>query len=139
MNMKAFKSNKQRRAEIMAQRKIRRQYAARLQQAKMRVLPPPTNSLPVSREKLIPNGSVGFEWHDFIERGYYLPLPFTCKDCGVIEVWTAASQKFWYEECKGDVFTTAIRCRPCRTKYSEVRNAQRMRSGLGRIRATSLS
>ena len=47
---------------------------------------------------------------------YYLDIAFTCKDCGVEEIWKAESQKWWYEEAKGHTDSTAVRCRPCRQK-----------------------
>lgn len=53
---------------------------------------------------------------DFVGRGYYVAIPFTCRDCGADSVWTAAEQKFWYEELKGFVYSTAIRCKECRKK-----------------------
>ncbi|HUM95985.1 MAG TPA: zinc-ribbon domain containing protein, partial [Candidatus Competibacter sp.] len=34
--------------------------------------------------------------------------------CGKEEIWTAAQQRWWYEEAHGDVWTVAVRCRPCR-------------------------
>ncbi|WP_343224876.1 zinc-ribbon domain containing protein [Luteolibacter luteus] len=43
-------------------------------------------------------------------------MPFTCKDCGKQEVWTAGQQKWWHEQMGGDVETTAVRCRNCRAK-----------------------
>jgi hypothetical protein len=45
---------------------------------------------------------------------YYEDRPFTCKDCGKAEVWTASQQKWWYEVVGGTFETTAIRCRKCR-------------------------
>lgn len=53
---------------------------------------------------------------DFVLRGYYVDLPFTCRECGVEQVWTAARQKWWYEVTKGDVFSTARLFRPCRQR-----------------------
>ena len=46
----------------------------------------------------------------------YLDKTFTCVDCGLEQVWTATQQKWWYEVAKGDVFTTATRCRACRRR-----------------------
>lgn len=40
---------------------------------------------------------------DYVTRGYYLDRPFTCKDCGKPEVWSATQQKWWYETAKGGV------------------------------------
>ena len=45
---------------------------------------------------------------------YYKDKEFDCVDCGAEEVWTAAQQKWWYEEARGYYFATAIRCRDCR-------------------------
>lgn len=53
---------------------------------------------------------------DFVERGFYIDRTFYCKDCGKEETWTATQQKWWYESAKGDVWTIARRCRPCRRK-----------------------
>lgn len=128
---KSFKSNKQRRAEIMAQRAAKRELAIRLRRAHVGGLPHATNHLRVAYEKLAPNNSYGYELHEFVARGYYLPVPFSCKDCGVAGVWSEASQKFWYEEVGGDVFTTAIRCRPCRAKERARRAWHRERSIAG--------
>ncbi|WLD14561.1 zinc-ribbon domain containing protein [Planctellipticum variicoloris] len=64
--------------------------------------------------------TIGDETH-VVERGYYLDQPFTCVDCGKDEVWTATQQKWWYEVAKGDVFTTARRCRICRRRDRERR------------------
>lgn len=57
---------------------------------------------------------------------YYIDLAFTCRDCGSEEVWTAKQQKWWYEIAKGDINTTAIRCRPCRKK-EQARKAEARR------------
>lgn len=56
---------------------------------------------------------------DFVARGYYVDRPFTCKDCSAQEVWRATQQKWWYETAKGDVWTTATRCQPCRRKEQD--------------------
>jgi hypothetical protein len=46
--------------------------------------------------------------------GFYKDIPFTCQDCGSLEVWTATQQKWWYEVAKGSIYSFAVRCRPCR-------------------------
>jgi hypothetical protein len=61
----------------------------------------------------------------FAERGYYVDQPFICKACGSAEVWTEAQQKWWYEIAKGDVFSQAILCRPCRKREQARRAAAR--------------
>lgn len=45
---------------------------------------------------------------------YYRDMPFSCCDCGQAQIWSAAQQKWWYEEAGGSLHATAIRCRPCR-------------------------
>ena len=74
---------------------------------------------------------------DFVKREFYVDRPFVCKDCGKPEIWTATQQKWWYETAKGDVWTIAVRCRPCRRRERERKaEAQRIRlEGLARKRA----
>lgn len=73
--------------------------------------------------RLAPTGS----WSppDFVTRGYYVDEPFACRDCGEGEIWTASQQKWWYEVARGDIFTVASRCRNCRRRERERRNAAR--------------
>jgi len=61
---------------------------------------------------------------------YYEDLPFTCRDCGAEQVWTAQQQWWWYEVAKGPIQSTAIRCRACRqarriTQITEPRRRNR--------------
>ncbi|AGA28515.1 zinc-ribbon domain-containing protein [Singulisphaera acidiphila] len=75
-----------------------------------------TNSAPVDHTALDPD-NYGFLLHgflSFIERGYYLDVPFTCASCGSEEVWTAPQQKWWYEVAKGSPHSGAKLCRSCR-------------------------
>lgn len=110
-----MKSNKQRRAEIMLRREKR----------KARSIKPPARfrfgreALPVNEGMFPPPESYRAPF--FAARGYYLPQPFTCRDCGKIEVWTAAQQKWWYEKALGGWRTTAVRCRPCRALAREAK------------------
>jgi Probable zinc-ribbon domain len=119
-----MKSNKQRRAEIMARREKRKALLA-----KAKAIEPPAYAFmsgdaePVDRLLFGPNNSYG--WPDFAKRGYYLPRAFTCKNCGVEEVWTASQQKWWYEIARGDLFSVAVRCRPCRAQERERKAAAR--------------
>ena len=71
---------------------------------------------------------------DFVRREFYVDRPFQCKDCGKWETWTASQQKWWYETAKGDVWTVAVRCRPCRRLERERKaNARRIhQEGLAR-------
>jgi hypothetical protein len=68
----------------------------------------------------------------YVTRGFYVPIPFTCKDCGKAEVWTPRQQKWWYEEAKGEPFSSATRCRPCRRRQRDRKAAQKRASEDGR-------
>ena len=72
------------------------------------------NHVLVNPENLRRNNSYGTP--EFLRRGYYVDLPFNCKSCGVAQVWTETQQKWWYENAKGDVWTVAVLCRPCRRR-----------------------
>jgi hypothetical protein len=104
-----MKSNKQRRAELKARKtakRIKAERAAKLNAA--------MNGVAVDRSALAPDNS--YSVPAFVERGYYVDLPFECQDCGEPQTWTAAQQKWWYEVAKGNVWTTARLCRPCRRR-----------------------
>ena len=45
---------------------------------------------------------------------YYLDLPFQCRQCGRWEIWKARDQKWYYEEAKGHINSTAVDCHDCR-------------------------
>lgn len=45
---------------------------------------------------------------------FYIDKPFQCRDCGKEEIWKAADQKWYYEEAKGHMDATAVRCHDCR-------------------------
>jgi len=62
---------------------------------------------------------------EFVKRGHYLDLQFNCKSGGTAQVWTETQQKWWYESAKGDVWTVAILCRPCRKREQARRAAAR--------------
>ncbi len=47
---------------------------------------------------------------------FYYDIEFICQDCGLIEIWKASQQKWWYGEAGGYFFATAIRWRKCRAK-----------------------
>lgn len=76
----------------------------------------PAGAVPCRLERLAPNNSYGTR---FMLRGYYLDQPFQCRDCGRQEIWRAAQQQWWYEVAKGEVNSTATRCRACRRKERE--------------------
>lgn len=115
------KSGKQRRAELTARKQARiaqgeanatadheRRLAAELA-AKVR------EGVAVDHDKLAPYNSYGPP--EFITRGYYVDVEFTCRDCGVVETWAAAQQKWWYEVAQGPIYSTAVRCRACRQQH----------------------
>lgn len=82
---------------------------------------PPEGKVPVDYGSLAPNRALTTRrlWPpipDFMVRGWYEDQPFTCVDCGAVEVWLASQQKSWFEAAKGNIFSCAIRCRVCREK-----------------------
>ncbi len=112
-----MKSNKQRRQEIKAQRLRRAERQIQIRRVNARPFNRPVGTEPVTPALLRCNNSYGIP--DFVQRGYYQDRPFRCKDCGIEEVWTAAQQRWWYEVAQGDVWTVAVRCRPCRQRERE--------------------
>jgi hypothetical protein len=113
-----MQSGKQRRAEIKAARQRRTEKQALVQRessqrdARVRVQ---SGRFPaVDASSLAPNVSYGTP--DFVLRGYYLDVAFTCVDCGKACVWTAERQKWWYEKARGDIWSKATRCAECRAK-----------------------
>jgi hypothetical protein len=134
-----MKSGKQRRLELQAKKAARKealaqaaQRAAKQKAERERIK---HGGVAVNRNALAPTNS--YCPPEFIERGYYLDLKFTCTDCGTEEYWTATQQKWWYEVAKGDVFTTARRCRPCRRRERERRDEARRVSAEGIARKQS--
>jgi hypothetical protein len=125
-----MKSTRQRRTEIKAQRAEKRAQAKQdaakafqasraasdhahdVQRAKQRLMV--SKQAWVNPANLRPTNS--HDTPEFVALGYYTDKPFACKACGAQEVWTATQQKWWYESAKGDVWTTATLCKPCRRK-----------------------
>jgi hypothetical protein len=112
-----MKSNKQRRAEIKAHRLAR---AARVE-AQPRV---------PDRQRNVCLRMIGIEQADLDVLGrhnntygplpeFYFARPFTCRDCGAEEVWTAKQQKWWYEVAHGHIDSCAVRCLACRRARRE--------------------
>jgi putative zinc ribbon protein len=116
MQMKRRPSGKKASIEAAERRALAKQ-AAKEQALRLR------GQVLVNVENLRPTGS--YSTPDFVTRGFYADRPFTCKDCRKTEIWTATQQKWWYESAKGDVWTTAIRCRPCRRREQERKGAAR--------------
>jgi len=107
------KSGKQRQAAIKAQRASRAARRGELDRAAERSRLEAQGVL-VNEAALAPNNSYGAP--EFERRGYYVDMPFRCKQCGKEEVWTATQQKWWYEVAKGYAWSTAVLCRACRPK-----------------------
>jgi transcription elongation factor Elf1 len=131
-----IKSNKQRRAELKSQKEKREAKAALKDKADraaaLRLYYPADATTHVNVDALPYNNS--YTTPDFVKRGFYIDTPFTCKDCGKEEAWTATQQKWWYEVAKGDVSSHAIRCRPCRRRYREEQAEHRKRSEEGKVK-----
>lgn len=126
--MEGYKSGKQRRAEIMAARRVHR-LAARA--ANRVVLLPPGPIVTVDYSKLMANNSYGLS--TFAQRGYYVDIPFTCRDCGTSGVWTAEQQRWWYETVGGSQYATASRCRACRLRERQRKALARQVSQAGLV------
>ena len=77
----------------------------------------PQGTVAADRTKQVPNNSYD------LPPTYYVDRPFKCVDCGAREVWSAKEQKWFYEEAKGSLYATAVRCRPCRLKRREGKDA----------------
>ncbi|NOT53327.1 MAG: hypothetical protein HOP18_01860 [Deltaproteobacteria bacterium] len=101
-----MKSNKQKRLELEVKRQRREKKKAVAY-----------GTVPVNPLALCPDNSYGAPL--FVTRGFYVDQPFSCRDCGKQEIWTATQQKWWYEVAKGEVWTSAIRCRACRRRERE--------------------
>ena len=112
-----MKSNKQRRLELALRRRKRERKRAKKAAHDPRVIPLGADSAPCNAQLLAGYNSYGAP--AFVARGYYVDEPFECVDCKTQEVWRATQQKWWFEVAKGDVRTTAKRCRPCRRKERE--------------------
>ena len=128
-----MKSNKQRRKELKEARSLR---AKKKRQARQNWLKPiPSGAIAVDPSQLAPTSS----YSPLPE--FYVDQPFTCRDCGAEEVWTAQQQQWWCEVAKGCIWSTAIRCRSCR-KIERDRKAEARRvhlEGIARKQAQQQS
>lgn len=114
-----MKSGKQRRNELKAKKQsreikhIERKKAALEVDRQTTLASKKADGQPiVDLNALAPNNT--YDVPDFVKLGYYLDLPFNCAGCNSPEIWKAAQQKWWYEEAKGGLWTTAKFCRTCR-------------------------
>lgn len=70
--------------------------------------PPPPGAVLADASKLSHNNTYG------TLPKFYIDKVVACRQCGTEEVWPAERQKWWYEEAKGNINTTAVLCRACR-------------------------
>lgn len=74
---------------------------------------------------IIPHDAIGADmtrqalYNSYGPKAWYRDEQFKCKDCGRNEVWTAESQRWWFEVAKGQINSRAIRCRACRKAWRE--------------------
>jgi hypothetical protein len=113
-----MKSGRQRRAEIQERRRRLARIGERVSVEPWRD-PVPRGALPADLAKLTHDGTYG------PRPRFYVAKPFACVDCGKDEVWTAADQKWWYEEAQGKIASRANRCGDCRRKRRLRRSEER--------------
>lgn len=118
-----MKSNKQRRLEIKTKRRKRAE-TLKINAFNQIVPWQRHNSIDADRSQLMHNS-------------YYVSLPtsysdkpFKCQCCGKHEIWSAQSQKWWYEVAKGNIESTAISCRACRIKIRQDKEQQKIHMAL---------
>jgi Probable zinc-ribbon domain len=115
-----MKSGLQRRKEIVERRRLRARISKRMSVEPWREPDRvPAGAVPAEQEKLLHDRSWG------LRPRFYADKRFTCVECGTAEVWTAADQKWWYEEAKGKIATRAKRCRACRRSGRLLRSQER--------------
>jgi hypothetical protein len=134
-----MKSNKQRRTEILAQRKAR---VAKVVSARAEVpqgVGIAAATAPCNPDLLAPYNSYGVPV--FVARGYYADSRFLCANCQTEEIWRATQQKWWYEVAKGNVESRAKLCHSCRRIERERRAIARKvhLDGLAKKRARNSS
>lgn len=124
-----MKSGKQRRAEIKA-RRIQRAALSRVDCFEPRPVLP-VGSVAADPGQLAHNRTWGQLPLFYVDRA------FSCRDCNQPQLWTAKQQKWWYEIAKGNIYSHAVRCRPCRRiEQSRVEQARRIsQEGLERKQA----
>jgi hypothetical protein len=134
-------SDKQKRISLQARRGVKREkvIAAQARAARQRRVEELKAALDRG-EVLVDRSRLTAGYYDsseFILRGTYRPVEFTCRGCGKVETWTPQQQKWWYETAKGNINSTATMCRPCRRKQRERRSeARRVHlEGIARKRA----
>ena len=127
-----MKSGKQRRAEIKQNRAGKKAAIAAAGLRASAALEAKARARRLRGQVLVNPASLqstnSYSTPDFVLREFYVDRSFSCKDCAKPQVWTATQQKWWYEVARGDVWTVAIRCKPCRRRERErVEQARRVR------------
>lgn len=112
-----MKSNKQRRLEIKARRRKRAE-ALKVASFKASYFRP-LYSVAADHSELAHNNTYG------PLPLFYVDKPFSCQNCSAEEVWTAKSQKWWFEIAKGNIDSTAIHCLSCRTRIRKEKEQQK--------------
>jgi Probable zinc-ribbon domain len=114
-----MKSGKQRRSELKVRKQSRQTKVVDRENAALEIERQAMLASKIADGKpivdltaLAPNHT--YDVPDFVKLGYYLDRPFNCAGCHSPELWTAAQQKWWYEEAKGGLWTIAKFCRTCR-------------------------
>jgi hypothetical protein len=79
----------------------------------------PSDAVAADPSKQVPNGSYD------PPSLWYVDKDFVCVECGIEETWSSAQQKWYYEDAKGALYATAIRCHDCRMKIREAKALQR--------------
>lgn len=114
-----MKSNKQRRKEIKEHRRKKAENMAIINTYNQKSEHPSVGAVEADHSKL---GHINT--CDFLP-AFYVDKPFTCRDCGSKEIWTAKQQKWWYEIAKGHIHSTAVRCKKCRDKIKNEKDVQK--------------
>jgi Probable zinc-ribbon domain len=114
-------NGKQKRIFLKAHRQAKRDAAKRL-----RV---PLNAIP--KGAIAADRSLHAHINSYSIVDWYVDQPFTCRDCGITEIWKAAKQKRYVESWGGHTAARATRCSACRKKERERKAEARARSEEG--------
>ncbi len=117
-----MKSGKQKRLEIKEKRRKKAKQNKAINTYK-KVTPLPLYAIKADTNQLAHNNT-----YELLPQ-YYVDRPYTCRDCGADEIWTAKQQKWWYETIKGHIDSTAVRCRRCRNIIKKQKLEQKKHMG----------
>ena len=99
---------RRKRAEVLAED------VARAERRRLIAMARAQGLAPIDKPRLFSRSLIGSFGVRTFAGCFYQNHEFTCRDCGAKQVWTGRQQKWWYEGCQGQVYSTAIRCRACR-------------------------